>query len=122
MTRVGAGLLPSVLLALLPTAAVAQPAAPVQAPGPRKLAIANKKWTGDFDKLLERRMLRVYAPFSRSLFFSDKGQERGLAAELGRDWVRYINFQYARELGKRPLTIYIAPASRDELRPDVPDG
>src|SRR5262249_27067247 len=29
---------------------------------PRKLAIANKPWTGDFDKLLERRMIRVYSP------------------------------------------------------------
>jgi hypothetical protein len=39
----------------------------------RQLSIANKTWTGDFDKLLERRMIRVYAPFSRSLYFNDRG-------------------------------------------------
>jgi membrane-bound lytic murein transglycosylase MltF len=108
--------------AFLATAAAAQPVAPPEAPTPRKLAIANKVWTGDFDRLLERRMLRVYAPFSRSLYFNDKGRERGLAVELVRDWERYINFKYARKLGERPLTIYIAPATRDKLLPDVAAG
>jgi membrane-bound lytic murein transglycosylase MltF len=88
----------------------------------RRLSIANKVWTGDFDKLLERRMIRVYAPFSRSLYFSDRGRERGLAAELVRDWERYINLKYAKELGKRPLTVYIVPATRDKLLTDVRDG
>jgi len=91
-------------------------------PAPRKLAIANKKWTGDFDKLLERRMIRVYAPFSRSLYFNDKGRERGIAVELVRDWERYVNFKYAKPLGKRPLTIYVAPATRDKLLPDLDEG
>jgi len=107
------------------TAAAPTPALPASPAGetqPRKLAISNKVWTGDFDKLLERRMIRVYAPFSRSLFFSDKGKERGLAAELVRDWERYINFKYAKQLGKRPLTIYIVPATRDKLLPDVAGG
>jgi membrane-bound lytic murein transglycosylase MltF len=88
----------------------------------RQLNIANKTWTGDFDRLLERRMIRVYAPFSRSLYFSDRGRERGLAAELVRDWERYINIKYAKELGKRPLTVYIVPATRDKLLTDVRDG
>jgi hypothetical protein len=48
---------------------------------PRQLTIANKPWTGDFDKMLERRVIRVYAPFSRSLYFSDKRRERGIAVE-----------------------------------------
>lgn len=89
---------------------------------PRKLAIANKTWTGDFDKLLERRMIRVYAPFSRSLYYNDNGRERGIAVELVRDWERYLNIKYAKQLAKRPLTIYIAPATRDKLLPYVADG
>jgi membrane-bound lytic murein transglycosylase MltF len=111
-------------LILAGAAAFGQTAAPTPpaTPAPRKLAIANKKWTGDFDKLLERRMIRVYAPYSRSLFFSDKGRERGIAAELVRDWERYLNIKYAKPLGKRPLTIYIAPATRDKLLPDLADG
>jgi len=89
---------------------------------PRQLTIANKPWTGDFDKMLERRMIRVYSPFSRSLYFNDKGRERGIAVELVRDWERYLNVKYAKQLGKRPLTIYIAPATRDKLLPSLNEG
>ena len=89
---------------------------------PRQLTIANKAWTGDFDKMLERRMIRVYAPFSRSLYFNDNGRERGIAVELVRDWERYLNLKYAKQLGKRPLTIYIGPATRDKLLPYLDEG
>jgi membrane-bound lytic murein transglycosylase MltF len=89
---------------------------------PRQLTIHNKEWTGDFDKLLERRMIRVYAPFSRSLYFNDNGRERGIAVELVRDWERYLNIKYAKQLGKRPITIYIAPATRDKLLPYLSEG
>jgi|HubBroStandDraft_6_1064221.scaffolds.fasta_scaffold00151_31 membrane-bound lytic murein transglycosylase MltF len=89
---------------------------------PRHLTINNKQWTGDFDKMLARRMIRVYAPFSRSLYFNDNGRERGIAVELVRDWERYLNIKYAKQLSKRPLTIYIAPATRDNLLPYLGEG
>jgi membrane-bound lytic murein transglycosylase MltF len=88
----------------------------------RGLSVANKPWTGDFDKMLERRMIRVDVPYSRSLYFNDKGRERGLSAELIRDFERWINQKYAKQLGKRPLTIYIVPATRDRLLPDTVAG
>ena len=106
-----------------------QPDAPAKAASvgapqavPRQLSVANKPWTGDFDRMLERRMIRVYAPYSRSLYFNDKGRERGLSAELIRDFERWLNQKYAMQLGKRPLTIYIVPATRDKLLPDLVDG
>jgi membrane-bound lytic murein transglycosylase MltF len=88
----------------------------------RQLLIGNKPWLGDFDKLLQRRMIRVYAPFSRSLYFTDRGRERGLAVELVRDFERYLNAKHAKVLGKRPLTIYVMPATRDRLLPDLGAG
>ena len=39
-----------------------------------------------------------------------------------RDFERYLNVKYAKQLGKRPLTIYIAPATRDKLLPDLDEG
>jgi membrane-bound lytic murein transglycosylase MltF len=104
-----------------PDAAAAKPAEGTAA-AHRKLAISNKAWTGDFDQMLKRRVIRVYAPYSRSLYFSDKGRERGLAAELIRDFEHYLNVKYAKQLGKRPLTVYIGPATRDKLLPDVAAG
>jgi membrane-bound lytic murein transglycosylase MltF len=88
----------------------------------RGLNVANKPWTGDFDRMLERRMIRVYIPYSRSLYYVDKGRERGLTAELVRDFERWLNQKYAKQLGKRPLTIYLVPATRDMLLRDVVDG
>jgi membrane-bound lytic murein transglycosylase MltF len=113
-----------ILLAFLAAApgAWAETPSSTERPTPRKLTIANKPWTGDFDKMLERRVIRVYAPFSRSLYFNDRGRERGIAVELVRDWERYLNIKYAKQLGKRPLTIYIAPATRDKLLPYLGEG
>jgi membrane-bound lytic murein transglycosylase MltF len=113
------------VLAQAPQPAPTPKAAPTAAPStakPRQLNISNKVWTGDFDKMLARRMIRVYAPFSRSLYFNDNGRERGIAVELVRDWERYLNIKYAKQLGKRPLTIYIMPATRNKLLPDVQNG
>ena len=104
-----------------PTAGGAGPA-PESPAALRQLRIANRPWYGDFDRMLERRMIRVDAPYSRSLYFNDKGRERGLAVELVRDFERYLNIKYAKVLGKRPLTIYIGPATRDRLLSDLEDG
>jgi hypothetical protein len=56
--------------------------APAEPGGVRQLDVSTKAWTGDFDGMLERRMIRFYVPYSRSLYFIDKGTERGIAAEL----------------------------------------
>ncbi len=91
-------------------------------PAARQLQIANKPWTGDFDRMLERRVIRVAVPYSRSLYFNDKGRDRGLAAELVRDFERWVNQKYSKQLKKRPLTVYLFPATRDKLLPDVAEG
>ena len=67
-------------------------------------------------------MIRVYAPYSRSLYYVDKGRERGIAAELVRDFERWVNQKYAKQLGKRPLTVYIVAATRDTLAADLNGG
>jgi membrane-bound lytic murein transglycosylase MltF len=88
----------------------------------RRLRIAAQPFTGDFDAMLERRIIRVAAPYSRSLFYLDKGRERGIGAELVRDFERWLNQKYAKQLGKRPLTIYLAAETREKLLPDVTAG
>ena len=102
--------------------AAQQPPAPDGATAKRGLSVAARTRTGDFDVLLEKRIIRVDVPYSRSLYFNDKGRERGLAAELVRDFERWLNQKYAKRLGKRPLTVYLIPATRDKLLPDVAGG
>ncbi len=93
-----------VLLAAAPVAALAaaSPAASTPAAADasvRQLGVSAKPWTGDFDQLLERRRIRVAVPYSRSLYFVDKGRERGMSAELVRDFERWLNKTYAPKLG-----------------------
>ena len=72
--------------------------------------------------MLERRLIRVLAPYSRTLYYNEKGRERGIAAELVRDFEQWLNKKYAKKLGKRPLTVYVSPTTRDELIDDVAEG
>jgi len=95
------------------------PSSPVSKQKARQLDISRQSLTGDFDQMLERRRIRVLVPYSRSLYFNDKGQERGIAAENVRDFERWINKKYANKLGKRPFTVYIIPTTRDKLLPEV---
>ena len=104
------------------TGRAAKPGTGSESAKSRQLVLANKPWTGDFDRMLERRTIRVYSPYSRSLYFVDKGRERGLGAELVRDFERWINQKYAKKLGKRPLTVYIVAATRDKLLTDLNGG
>jgi membrane-bound lytic murein transglycosylase MltF len=109
----------TVILHAPPAVAQEKAAAPAK---PRQLSLANEPWTGDFDKMLERRAVRVLVPYSRTLYTVDKGHERGLTAELAREFERYANKRYAKQLGKRPLTVVIIPTSRDQLLAGVAQG
>jgi membrane-bound lytic murein transglycosylase MltF len=108
---------------LLAAAAIAHAQQPAKAAAtPRALPTATKAWKGDFDGMVERRHIRVLVPYSRTLYYNDKGRERGITADLVRDFEQYINKKYAKELAKRPITIYMIPTTRDELLQDVAAG
>ena len=115
------------ILAHMPTAARAQSPAsgtsspPAAAPA-RGLATDVKTWTGDFDAMLERRAIRVLVPYSRSLYFNDRGHERGISADGVRGFERWLNEKYAKQLRNRPITVVIIPTTRDHLLPDVAAG
>jgi len=103
--------------------AAVPPAAPAsKAPAPRQLNLANKPWTGDFDKMFARRAIRVMVPYSRTLYFNDKGRERGITADMVRDFEHYLNRKYSAKLNKRPITVVIIPTTRDKLLPGVASG
>ena len=77
-------------------AASAAPAAPESAPQAADDAefaeapaaafspeIVNRPWTGDFDGMVKRRMIRVLTPYSRTQYFIDKGEPRGIVYDAG---------------------------------------
>jgi membrane-bound lytic murein transglycosylase MltF len=76
----------------------------------------------DFDGMLEHRAIRVAAPYSRTLFFNDKGREGGLSADFVQDFERWLNRKYEKQLRGRPITVVIRPTRRDVLLTDVAEG
>ncbi|MFZ5570255.1 MAG: transglycosylase SLT domain-containing protein [Thermodesulfobacteriota bacterium] len=107
-------------------------ASPAQQPQPAGTAVPGKPaaalpttaqvWKGDFDGMMARRIIRVLVPYSRTLYFNDKGQESGITADLVREFERYVNRKYRKKLGNRPITVIIIPTSRDKLLPNVVTG
>ena len=83
-----------------PAASTPIPSSGSSATKARQLSLAIKPWKGDFDGMLERHVIRVYVPYSRTIYFVDKGRERGAAADLMRQFERWVNKKYAKALGK----------------------
>ena len=52
------------------------------------------KWTGDFDVLLKRRVIRMLVPYSPTLFYHDRGQARGIVAEASAELEAYLNKKF----------------------------
>jgi membrane-bound lytic murein transglycosylase MltF len=118
--RIRTGIMATMLLSLLISMFSYAADAPAQIPAkptakPRQLALSVKPWQGDFEQMIKRRMIRVLVPYSRTLYFNDRGRERGISADSVREFERYLNKKYAAQLGKRPLTVYIIPTTRDKL-------
>ena len=109
----------TVVLLLVSSGALAQTPKDEVRALPTRLA---GEWKGDFDAMLERHAIRVLVPYSRTLYFTDKGSERGVTADFVRDFERYVNKRYRKQLGKRPLTVIIRPTTRDLLLKDLVAG
>lgn len=118
----------SPLLALLTvTALLLTPSADAETPAtPKKnvhhavLSTEAKVYKGDLDTMLKRRVIRVAVPYSRTLFFNDKGVQRGLTAENVQQFERWLNKKY--KTGAHPITVYAIPTTRDRMLQKVIDG
>ena len=115
------------LLLLLPALVAVGVTAPVKAQAPTEkgrtgldLTTILAKWTGDLDGMQERRTIRVLTAYNRTLYFIDKGTERGTAADQGRLLETELNKTLAK--GHLKVSVVFVPVSRDELLPSLIDG
>jgi len=88
----------------------------------RALPTQGQPRPGDFDRMMDERLIRVLVPYSRTLYFNDHGRERGITADLMRDFERALNRKYRHKLANRPITIVLVPAPRAVLIPGVARG
>jgi membrane-bound lytic murein transglycosylase MltF len=79
------------------------------------LSVALRPWTGDYDGMVERRMVRILVPYSMTNFFLDGATKRGIVAALGRELEQEINRR--ERLRTRLVHVVFIPTPRDRLIP-----
>ncbi|MCU0232757.1 MAG: transporter substrate-binding domain-containing protein [Thermoanaerobaculales bacterium] len=84
------------------------------------LSVALAPWKGDYDGMVERRMVRILVPYSMTNFFLDGASKRGIVAALGRDLEQEINRR--ERLRTRLVHVVFIPTPRDRLIPWLVEG
>src|SRR5687768_11109542 len=82
--------------------------------------LAQKKFTGDLDGMIERRLIRVAVPFNRTAYFIDKGEQKGLTYEYLRLAEEKLN--EALDTGELRVHIVPIPMPREAMFPALRDG
>jgi membrane-bound lytic murein transglycosylase MltF len=108
------------LLLALSVNALAASADPARKPAKASLSVELKDFKGDFEAMKNRRLIRIAVPYSRTLFFNDKGVQRGLTAESIQQFERWLNKKY--KTGAHPITVLAIPVTRDRMLPMLLDG
>jgi membrane-bound lytic murein transglycosylase MltF len=80
----------------------------------------DQKWTGDFDGMVERRLIRALVPYSKTFYFLDGPDQRGLTYERLRAFEKYVNKQL--KTGTLPVRLVVIPTTRDKLIPGLAQG
>jgi len=99
-----------------------RPAAPLaaQAKGGTKgsreiheLPLPDATWTGDFDGMRQRRLVRVLVVYNKTNYFIDKGMPRGITTEAFKMFEDYINQKYKTK--NLRIHVVLVPVRRDAL-------
>ncbi len=83
-------------------------------------SLLNKKWTGDYDKMIKGRLIRILMPYSKTNFFLDGAKERGLAYEAVRGFEKFINRRQKTKNLK--VNLVIIPTERSLLLTKLTEG
>lgn len=80
----------------------------------------ERKWTGDFDGMVERHMIRALVVYSKTFYFLDGATQRGASYDALHAFQEHVN----KKLGKkvRRVQIIFVPVARDELLPALTEG
>ena len=87
---------------------------------PMRFRVIWEPWQGDFDGMVDRRVIRAVVPFGGYQFYYVDGLPKGATYDLLQRLESYIN----KELGRRNIKVYVVviPVSRDELIPALLNG
>ncbi len=80
----------------------------------------DKTWQGDFDGMVERRLIRALVVFNKMQFFIDQGQYRGVSVEMLEAFAKAINKDNKDKA--LPIDLIFLPVYRDQLIPALVEG
>jgi len=80
----------------------------------------EEKWQGDFDGMVERRLVRVLVVYNKTDFFINQGQYRGVSAELLEAFDTFIN--QANKDKALKIDVIFLPVYPDQLIPALLEG
>ena len=80
----------------------------------------SEPFKGDLDEMVKRRLVRIGVPYNRTLYFVDKGVQRGAAYEYGKLMEDELNKR--RKTGNLKVAFWFVPLPRDQLLPALVDG
>tara|TARA_B100000809_G_scaffold111491_1_gene110055 strand:+ start:5141 stop:6754 length:1614 start_codon:yes stop_codon:yes gene_type:complete len=103
------------------SALAAEPIAGVGSAAARipELRQLNEAWTGDFDGMQDRRVVRVLTSFTRGLYFLDGLEQRGAIYELIKMFEQEVQNP---DTGHLKLNVLVIPVTRDQLLPALVQG
>jgi membrane-bound lytic murein transglycosylase MltF len=77
-------------------------------------------FTGDFDEMVKRRVIRIGVTFNRTMYFVDKGVQRGVVYDYGRFMEERLNTVF--KTGNMKVHVFFLPLPRDMLLPALVEG
>jgi membrane-bound lytic murein transglycosylase MltF len=99
----------------------AAPAAAAPPPPPKPAAPAGlPTWTDDLPGLLDKRVVRMLVVYSKTFYFIDKGQQRGITYDFGMELEKALNA--GNKDKTRPIRVIFISVARDELLPALIAG
>ena len=72
----------------------------------------NKPWKGDFSGMAERRYIRALVVYSKSFYFLDKAQQRGITYDGLKQFEKFIN----EKLGNKKIKVIIIVTTQRNLK------
>ena len=84
------------------------------------LKLETQALKGDWDAMFQRGTIRVAVPYSRTLFFNDRGTQMGLTVEVIREFEQWLMKKYKNRT--RPITVLAIPTTRDRLLSNLRNG
>ena len=80
----------------------------------------TEAWTGDFDGMVKRRVIRALVVHNKMFYFLDYGAQRGINYEALTEFEKFVNKKL--KTGTLKIHVMFIPVTRDQLLPALIEG